>query len=61
VLVRYFGGHAEPARVFAVEERGRRLRVRCQDGTELGFVLSPKTARFVAAGDPHGPRLQLLD
>jgi hypothetical protein len=25
------------------------------------FVLSPATARFVAAGGAHGPRLELLD
>jgi hypothetical protein len=47
--------------VVAVEEEGRVLVVRVGDG-ELGrFVLSPKSARFVAEGDVHGSRLELLD
>jgi hypothetical protein len=43
-----------------VLEQGRRLRVRGEDQRLLVFVLSPATARFVAAGgDRHGPRLEL--
>lgn len=45
----------------AVLQEGRRLRVRSEDGTECEFALSPKTARFVAVEDVHGPRLELLD
>jgi hypothetical protein len=45
----------------SVTDDRRRLRVRRQGGETLEFVLSPATARFVAAGVPHGPRLELLD
>jgi hypothetical protein len=61
VRVKHFGGGAESGVVMAIDEDGRRLRVRGQDGEEHEFVLSPKNARFVSAGDPHGPRLELLD
>lgn len=46
--------------MLAVHEEGRRLTVRGEGGEVLEFVLSPATARFVAAGSPHGPRLELL-
>jgi hypothetical protein len=59
--IKHFGGGSEAGTVVAVEEDGRRVRVRGADGEEHEFVLSQKTARFVAAGDPHGPRLELLD
>jgi hypothetical protein len=59
--VKHFGGGSESGVVVAVEEDGRRVRVRGEDGAEREFVLSAKTARFVAAEDPHGPRLELLD
>jgi hypothetical protein len=65
--VKHFGGGAEKATVVAVEDEGRRLRVRTLtgagdlDGELHEFVLSPKSARFVSAGDAHGPRLELLD
>jgi len=58
--IKHFGGGVEAATVVAVEDEGRRLRVRGEDGGKHEFALSPKTARFVAAGDPHGPRLELL-
>jgi hypothetical protein len=58
--IKHFGGGSEAGAVVAVEEDGRRVRVRGEDGEEHEFMLSPKTARFVAAGDPHGPRLELL-
>jgi hypothetical protein len=57
--VKHFGGGVEDGTVVAVEDGGRRLRVRGEDGELHDFVLSPKTARFVAAGDAHGPRLEL--
>ena len=41
-------------------EDGRRLQVRGEGGEVLEFVLNPATARFVAAGGAHGPRLELL-
>ena len=46
--------------VVAVEEDGRRLRVRGEDSELHEFVLSPANARFVSAGDAHGPRLELV-
>lgn len=59
--VKHFGGGEEDATVTAVADEGRRVRVRTADGCEREFALSPKNARFVAADDPHGPRLELLD
>ena len=47
--------------VLAVEEDGRRVRVRGDGGVLREFVLSPATARFVAAGGGQGPRLELED
>jgi hypothetical protein len=58
--IAHFGGGFEPGAVIAVSEQGRRLRVRGESGEVLEFVLSPATARFVAAGVAHGPRLELL-
>lgn len=55
----HFGGEVQRATVVRVLEEGRRLEVRAEDGEALEFVLSPATARFVAAGDGHGPRLEL--
>ncbi len=46
--------------MLAVGDEGRRVEVRCESGEKLAFVLSPATARFVAAGGAHGPRLELL-
>jgi hypothetical protein len=46
--------------VVAVHEEGRRLDVRGEGGDVLEFVLSPATARFVAAGGGQGPRLELV-
>lgn len=86
VRIKHFGGDAQEGTIVAVEDDGRRVRVRASgappgtrgearaapsiegeadaspgiEDEELEFVLSPKTARFVAAGDPHGPRLELL-
>jgi hypothetical protein len=59
--IAHFGGELEPGTVIAVAEEGRRLRVRGETGGTIEFVLSPATARFVAAGISHGPRLELLD
>jgi hypothetical protein len=58
--VAHFGGSFERATVLAVEEDGRRVEVLCESGEKLAFVLNPATARFVAAGGAHGPRLELL-
>jgi len=58
--IAHFGGTFELGTVVAVSEQGRRLRVRGESGETLEFVLSPATARFVAAGGAHGPRLELL-
>jgi hypothetical protein len=58
--VKHFGGEVEQGTVVAVEEEGRRLRVSGEDGQLYEFVLSPASARFLPAGDPHGPRLELL-
>ena len=57
----HFGGELEAAVVVEVAEEGRRLRVRAQSGETLEFVLNPATARFLAAGASHGPRLELLN
>ncbi|HEX3391190.1 MAG TPA: hypothetical protein VHS55_01370 [Solirubrobacteraceae bacterium] len=59
--IKHFGGGAEIGAVVSIEDEGRRLRVRGEDGEEHEFVLSPKSARFVSADDPHGPRLELLE
>jgi hypothetical protein len=58
--IAHFGGGFELGTVLAVHEDGRRLEVRGEAGEVLEFVLSPATARFVSAGAPHGPRLELL-
>ncbi len=56
----HFGGEVELGTVVAVDDEGRRLRVRGEDGEPYEFVLSPASARFLPAGDPHGSRLELL-
>jgi hypothetical protein len=58
--IAHFGGSFERGTLIGVYEEGRRLRVRAEAGETLEFVLSPATARFVAAGVAHGPRLELL-
>jgi hypothetical protein len=58
--IAHFGGGFEAAVVLAVSEDGRRLEVRCESGELLEFVLSPATARFLAAGSSHGSRLELV-
>jgi len=58
--IAHFGGGFERGIVLAVHEDGRRLEVRGEGGRVLEFVLSPATARFVAAGGAGGPRLELL-
>jgi hypothetical protein len=59
VRIARFGGSYEPATIVAVEDDGRRLRVRGDSGELLDFVLNRATARFVAEGVPNGPRLEL--
>jgi hypothetical protein len=58
--IAHFGGGFEAGVVVAVREGGRRLEVRGEGGEVLEFVLSPATARFVAAGGGQGPRLELV-
>jgi hypothetical protein len=58
--IAHFGGGFETCVVVAVREEGRRLEVQGEGGEVLEFVLSPATARFVAMGSTHGPRLELL-
>jgi hypothetical protein len=59
--IAHFGGGFDAGTVIAVHEQGRRLQVRSEAGHLFEFVLSPATARFVSAGNSHGPRLDLLD
>lgn len=56
----HFGGGFELGTVTAVHEQGRRLEVRGETGEVLEFVLNAATARFLAAGDAQGARLELL-
>ncbi len=58
--IAHFGGSFEHGTVIAVSDEGRHLSVRGERGDTLEFVLSPATARFIAAGVSHGPRLELL-
>jgi hypothetical protein len=58
--IKHFGGLVEQGTVLTVEDDGRRLSVRGEDGELHEFVLSQKSARFVSADDAHGPRLELL-
>jgi hypothetical protein len=58
--IAHFGGTFELGTVVAIADEGRRVSVRGESGDTLEFVLSPATARFVAAGVAHGPRLELL-
>ena len=58
--IAHFGGGFELGVVVAVSEEGRRVEVRGEDAEVHAFVLSPATARFVAADSAHGPRLELL-
>lgn len=75
--IKHFGGGSEAGTVVAVEDEGRRVRVRTltdvphdegstmaddrqSNGELYEFVLSPSSARFLTAGDAHGPRLELV-
>jgi hypothetical protein len=58
--IKHFGGGSEAGTVVAVHDEGRHVTVRDGDGELHEFVLSPSNARFVSAGDAHGPRLELL-
>jgi hypothetical protein len=59
--IAHFGGGFELGRVVAVHDEGRRLEVRADGGEVSEFVLSPASARFIAAGAAGGARLELLD
>jgi hypothetical protein len=58
--IKHFGGSTEHGTVVAVHDDGSRVSVQGEDGDLYEFVLSPANARFVSAGDAHGPRLELL-
>lgn len=58
--IKHFGGLSERGTVVALDDEGRRLHVRGEDGELHEFLLNPANARFVSAGDAHGPRLELL-
>jgi hypothetical protein len=58
--IAHFGGSFERGTVVAVSDEGRQLSVLGESGETLEFVLNPASARFVAAGAAHGPRLELL-
>jgi hypothetical protein len=58
--IAHFGGGFQDALIVAVQDDGRRVLVRDDGGELLEFALSAATARFVATGPAHGPRLQLL-
>jgi hypothetical protein len=55
----YFSGAVEQATVLAVDDEGKRLRVRDETGATVEFVLNRASARFLLAGAPGGPRLEL--
>jgi hypothetical protein len=44
-----------------VEEAGRRLSVRTEEGEELAFVLDPATAGFTLGGGQTQARLRFLE
>lgn len=58
--IKHFGGGVELGTVVAVHDDGLRLSVSGEDGELYEFVLNRANARFVSAGDAHGPRLELL-
>jgi hypothetical protein len=61
VRICHFGGGFERGTITAVEADGRRLLVRGEDGGSMPFELNAATARFLAAGNAQGTRLELLD
>jgi hypothetical protein len=54
----FFGGVVHGATIAEVAGDGRTLVVVTVHGERLAFELSGATARFVLAGDAHGPRLE---
>lgn len=58
--IKHFGGSVEQGIVVAVHEEGARVSVEGEDGELYEFVLSRASARFVPAGDAHGPRLEIV-
>jgi len=59
VRIARFGGGYEPATIVAVEDDGRRLRVRAEGGELVDFELNRASARFLATGPAGGERLEL--
>jgi hypothetical protein len=60
VRIKHFGGGTEHGTVVAIHDGGARLSVEGEDGEPYEFVLNPANARFVTAGNAHGPRLELV-
>jgi hypothetical protein len=58
--IAHFGGRAEQVTIVAVEDHGRRLVVRDEQGALHEFTLRRATAAFVLAGEQAAPRLRLL-
>ncbi len=57
--IKHFGGGFEQGTVVTIHDDGARLSVQGEDGESYEFILSPANARFVSAGNAHGPRLEL--
>src|SRR3974390_1054665 len=57
----HFGGGRERATVLAGGGEGRLLEVESEHGRMLRFALSRGSARYLAEGLAHGPRLELLE
>jgi hypothetical protein len=60
VRIAHFGGTFEHGTIVATSDSGRRVSVCGESGDTIEFVLNRATARFIAAGVAHGPRLELL-
>lgn len=56
VVVAYLGSRV-PGVVTEVDDDGRRVCVRTEEGERLVFLLNQATAVFRAEGSRHGPRL----
>ena len=55
----FFGGETHQATIVEVSEGGRLVSVETEAGERLDFELNGATARFVLAGEAHGPRLEI--
>ncbi len=55
----HFGGEQEQVTIVEVRDGGRCVVVAGADGRRREFTLRRATAAFIAAGEPHSPRLEL--